>query len=98
MLINTSDMLVIPHLRKLTYDALNSFEPIVVNSASPYRLLADLFDAARAKPSVLTLAGVGPASVFDISAEMLKRAAHVNMTYVPYPAALPSSTRCWVSM
>jgi tripartite-type tricarboxylate transporter receptor subunit TctC len=99
LLINTSDMLVIPHLRKLTYDALNSFEPIcyltsvpdviVVNSASPYRLLADLFDAARAKPGVLTLASVGPASAFDILAEMLKRAAHVNMTYVPYPGGAP---------
>ena len=99
LLINTSDMLVIPHLRKLNYDPLKSFEPIcyltsvpdviVVNSASPYRSLADLFDAARARPGVLTLASVGPASVFDISAEMLKRAAHVNMTYVPYPGGAP---------
>jgi tripartite-type tricarboxylate transporter receptor subunit TctC len=99
LLINTSDMLVIPHLRKLNYDPLKSFEPIcylasvpdviVVNSASPYRSLADLFDAARAKPGALTLASVGPASVFDISAEMLKRAAHVNMTYVPYPGGAP---------
>jgi tripartite-type tricarboxylate transporter receptor subunit TctC len=92
-------MLVIPHLRKLNYDPLKSFEPIcylasvpdviVVNSASPYRSLAALFDAARAKPGVLTLASVGPASVFDISVEMLKRAAHVNMTYVPYPGGAP---------
>src|SRR5262249_54791436 len=99
LLINTSDMLVIPHLRKLNYDPLKSFQPtcyltrvpdiIVVNSASPYRSLADLFDAARAKPGVLTLASVGPASVFDISAEMLKRAARVNMTYVPYPGGAP---------
>ena len=99
LLINTSDMLVIPHLRKLNYEPLKSFEPIcyltsvpdviVVNSASPYRSLADLFDAARARPGVLTLASVGPASVFDISAEMLKRAAHVNMTYVPYPGGAP---------
>jgi tripartite-type tricarboxylate transporter receptor subunit TctC len=99
LLINTSDMLVIPHLRKLNYDPLKSFEPmcylasvpdvIVVNSASPYLSLADLFEAARAKPGALTLASVGPASVFDISAEMLKRAAHVNMTYVPYPGGAP---------
>jgi tripartite-type tricarboxylate transporter receptor subunit TctC len=86
-------------LRKLNYDPLKSFEPIcylasvpsviVVNSALPYRLLADLFAAARAKPGALTLASVGPASVFDISAEMLKRAVHVNMTYVPYPGGAP---------
>ncbi len=49
-----------PHLRKLNYDPLTSFEPIcklanqpqliVVNNASPYRTLADLLEAARAKP------------------------------------------------
>jgi tripartite-type tricarboxylate transporter receptor subunit TctC len=46
-----------PHLRKLNYDPLISFEPIcnlvtspqvvVVNSASPYRTFGDLVQAAR---------------------------------------------------
>jgi tripartite-type tricarboxylate transporter receptor subunit TctC len=54
------------HLQKLNYDPLTSFEPIcylvrlptvmVVNSASPYRALGDLFNAARTKPGDLTLA------------------------------------------
>jgi tripartite-type tricarboxylate transporter receptor subunit TctC len=99
LLINTTDMLIIPHLRKPNYDTLKGFEPIcylasvpsviLVNSALPYRSLADLFAAARARPGVLTMASVGPASVFGISFELLKRAAHVDMTYVPYPGGAP---------
>jgi tripartite-type tricarboxylate transporter receptor subunit TctC len=83
-----------PHLRKLNYDPLTSFAPIchlansplviVVNSASPYRTLADLLDAARAKPGDLTIASVGPASSIHVAVEMLNRAANVKMTYVPY--------------
>jgi tripartite-type tricarboxylate transporter receptor subunit TctC len=63
LLINTNSVVVIPHLLKPNYDPLTSFDPIcnlviqsyvvVVNSASPYRTLADLLDAARAKPGDL---------------------------------------------
>jgi tripartite-type tricarboxylate transporter receptor subunit TctC len=91
---------ITPHLRKLSYDPLTSFEPIcelasfpsviVVNSASPYRTLSDLLDAARAKPAALTLASIGPASTTHIAFEMLKRAANVNMTFVPYPGVAPA--------
>jgi tripartite-type tricarboxylate transporter receptor subunit TctC len=93
LLINTPDLLISPHLRKLNYDPLTSLEPIcylvsapiilTVNSASPYRTLADLLAAARAKPGDLTLAGAGPASVMQIAFEMLKRTAK----------AIPSSRR-----
>ena len=89
-----------PHLRKLNYDPLTSFEPIcylvrsptvlVVNSASPYRTFADLAAAARAEPGALTLASAGPATSFHIAIEVLKRAADVNLTYVPYPGDPPA--------
>src|SRR3989442_109056 len=82
-----------PHLRKLNYDPL-SFEPIcqlvtspqiiVVNGASPYRTLADLLSAARIRPGELTMASVGPAGANHIAVEKLKRAANVDVTYVPY--------------
>jgi tripartite-type tricarboxylate transporter receptor subunit TctC len=82
------------HLRKLNYDPLTSFEPIcqlvtspqliVVNSVSAYRTLADLLNAARAKPGELTMASVGPAGANHIAIERLKRAANVDVTYVPY--------------
>jgi tripartite-type tricarboxylate transporter receptor subunit TctC len=91
---------ITPHLRKLSYDPLTSFEPIcelasfpsviVVNSSSPYRTLSDLLDAARLKPGALTLASIGPLSTTHIAFEMLKRAADVNMTFVPYPGVAPA--------
>ena len=95
LLLVTPAFVINPHLRKLNYDTLTSFEPIcylvrtptviVVNSASSYRTLADLTNAARAKPGELTLAATGPATLVQIAFEKLKRAAGVNMIFVPYP-------------
>jgi tripartite-type tricarboxylate transporter receptor subunit TctC len=89
-----------PTLRKVSYDALTGFEPIchlaatpivlVTNSASPYRTVAELLDAARAKPGELTLGSGGPGSSLHIAFEVLKRAAGVNMTYVPYAGSGPA--------
>jgi tripartite-type tricarboxylate transporter receptor subunit TctC len=86
-------------LRKVSYDPLTSFEPIchlvsertviVVNGASPYRTLGDLIGAARAKPGELTGASL-PASPSQFVFEMLKRAANVDMTFVPYPGQAPA--------
>ena len=65
-----------PNLRKVNYDPLTSFEPIcqlvraptliVVNSASPYRTLADLLDDARKRPGQVTVASIGPGSPFHL--------------------------------
>ncbi|HEY2231270.1 MAG TPA: tripartite tricarboxylate transporter substrate binding protein [Xanthobacteraceae bacterium] len=100
LLFNSKKPIINPHLRKVSYDALASFEPICrlvssptvisVNNESPYRTLAELLDAARARPGELTLASSGPASPFQIGFEMLKRAAHVEMTFIPYPGAAPA--------
>jgi tripartite-type tricarboxylate transporter receptor subunit TctC len=102
LLIAANAMIANPHLRKVSYDALTSFEPIchlvsvppliVVNAASPYKTLGDLLKAARAEPGKITLASPGPATTFHIALEMLKRAANVNITYVPYPTTPPALT------
>jgi tripartite-type tricarboxylate transporter receptor subunit TctC len=100
LLIASTPFLIDPQLRKLKYDPLSSFEPIcklvdaptliVVNDASPYRTLGDLLSAARSKPGELTLASIGPGSSFQLGFEMLKRAAKVDMTFVPYPGNAPA--------
>jgi tripartite-type tricarboxylate transporter receptor subunit TctC len=100
VLITTPEFVIAPHLRKLNYDPLTSFEPIcylvrspqliVVNAASPYRSLADLTDAARARPDELTLASAGPASSPQMAFAMLEKAAGIRMTYVPYPGSAPA--------
>ena len=102
LLIAPSGFLTNPHLRKVNYDPLTSFEPIcklvsaplvfVVSSTSPFHALTDLIDAARAKPGTVTMAASGPATLFHIAVEMLKRTANVNMTYVPYPGGAPAIT------
>ena len=61
----------------------------LIGSASPYHTLADLLNAARAMPGALTLAGFGPGSLYQIGFEILKRAANVDMTFVPYPGGPP---------
>jgi len=100
LLVNGNPFLINPLLQKLNYDPLTSFEPIcylvnsptvlLVNSASPYRTLADLLDAARAKPGDLTLASIGPGSATQIAFEMLRRQAHIDMTFVPFPGIPPA--------
>jgi tripartite-type tricarboxylate transporter receptor subunit TctC len=102
LLITAPYLVIAPHLRKLNFDPLAGFEPvchlvsspgvIVVNSASPYRTLGDFLDGARAKPGDLTFAAVGPGTVQHIGFEMLKRAANVNLTFVPYPGGAPAIT------
>jgi tripartite-type tricarboxylate transporter receptor subunit TctC len=100
LLVTGNSFVVNPHLRKVNYDPLTSFEPIcdlahvppviAVNGASPYRTLDDLLGAARARPGDLTLASIGPATASHIAFEMLQRAASVKMTFVPYPGYAPA--------
>ena len=78
LLIIANSFVINPNLKKLNYDPL-SFEPIchlarsphfiIVNNASPYPMLADLLNAARAQPGELTLATVGPATSPHIAFE-----------------------------
>lgn len=101
LLFADSNLLIIPHVWKLSYDPRSSFEPIcrlvsspqilVVNSATPYHTLAELIEAARARPGNLTLASLGAASLPRIGFEQLKRAADVDITFVTYPGAAPAA-------
>lgn len=96
----SNSFVVLPHMRKLNYDPLTDFVPIcelasfppliVVNSTSPYRTLADLIDAAHAKPSVLTYATLGPATASQMAFEMLKHTAKANLTFVPFAGYTPA--------
>jgi tripartite-type tricarboxylate transporter receptor subunit TctC len=100
LLITSPPFVINTHLRKVNYDPLTSFEPIcdllhtptfiVVDNTSPYQTLADLLDAARAQPAAFSLASIGPATTTHIAFELLKRAANVNMTFVPYPGNVPA--------
>ena len=96
----TNSFIIHPNFKKLAYDPLASFEPvcllanspqvIVVNSASSYKTLTDLIDAARAKPGELSNASVGPASAQHIAMEQLKLLARVSMVFVPFNGNTPA--------
>ena len=100
LLINSDAIIINPLLRKLNYEPLTSFEPIcnlvespnviAVNSASPYRTLAELMSAARSKPGDVTMASIGPASNQHIAIEKLKRSSNINLSHVPYPGSAPA--------
>jgi tripartite-type tricarboxylate transporter receptor subunit TctC len=101
LLINNTAILINAHLRKQNYDPVSSFEPIcnlvgvpvvlAVNSASPYRTLAEFLEAARARPGELTLANF-TATGAHIALERLKRMANVDFTLIPYPGSAPAVT------
>jgi tripartite-type tricarboxylate transporter receptor subunit TctC len=100
LLIISNSFVVLPHVRTLKYDPLTDFVPIcelaafppliVVNSDSPYHTLADFIGAARAHPGALTYGTLGPATASQIAFEMLKQAAKVDITFVPFAGYTPA--------
>jgi tripartite-type tricarboxylate transporter receptor subunit TctC len=100
LLLVASSFVINPALKRANYDPARNFEPVcylaatpmvlVVLGSSPYRTLDDLLTAARAKPGELAFASGGPGSSLHIAIEMLKRAAHINLTYVPFGGTAPA--------
>jgi len=86
-------------LKKGNYDVSTSFEPvcqlastpilIVARSDSPYKSIDDFIAAARASPGALSVAG-SPSSSLQIAYEVFKRAANVELTYVPFGGTGPA--------
>jgi tripartite-type tricarboxylate transporter receptor subunit TctC len=100
VLLVANSFVVNPALKKANYDPTTSFEPVcylaatplvlVVKADSPYRTLADLVAAAKAKPGEVVLSSGGPGSSLHIAIEVIKRAAGINITYVPYAGTAPA--------
>src|SRR5215468_9028502 len=107
VLLVANSFVVNPALKKLSYDPVTSFEPVcylaatpivlVVNGASPYRSVADLVAAARAKPGELSLAAA-PASSLQIAFEVLNRAPITEMTFGRFAAPPPAITALRAAM
>ena len=98
VLLVANSFVVNPALKKGNYTVAGSFEPVcrlavtpivlVVKGDSPYKTVAELIAAARAKPSELSVAGA-PSSSLQMAYEVFKRGANVNMTFVPFPGTAP---------
>jgi len=84
---------------KIGYDPVKSFVPItligtnptvlVVNQASPYKTLADVIAAAKAKKP-LTSASAGSGTSQHLSLELLKSKAGIDITHIPYKGSGPA--------
>ena len=103
LLSNNNGMIISSILRKVNYDPRDQLRAdllsgptpqiIVVNSASPYRTLAELVDAARAKPGELSIASVGPQHHPAHRHRAAQAAGRANMTYVPFPGGAADRQR-----
>ena len=57
---------------------------LVVNPKSPYKTVKDIVDAAKAKPGTLTYSSGGIGGSHQLSAELFKQSAGIDMIHVPY--------------
>jgi tripartite-type tricarboxylate transporter receptor subunit TctC len=94
----TSNLAIAPALyTKVPYDSVKDFAPVtlvtsvpvtfLVAADSPYKTLADLVKAAKAKPGELTFATSGNGTVAHLATEMFKQIAGIDMLHVPYKGA-----------
>ena len=70
--------------------ALSSYA-LVVASGSRFQSVAQILEAARANPGVITFASPGPGSAQHLSGELMKRLGNVNMQHIPYRGAAPAA-------
>ena len=94
----TSNLAINPTLYKnLPYSPLKDLEPvalvgegpiaIAVRAESPMKTLADLVNAARAKPGAITMATPGSGTVAHLSGVRLMHVAGVKFEHIPYKGA-----------
>jgi tripartite-type tricarboxylate transporter receptor subunit TctC len=94
----TSNLAINPSLFKaLPYDPLKDLVPVVlvgegpialaVRAESPYRTLADLIAAAKAKPGAITMASPGNGTVAHLSGVRLMQATGAKFEHIPYKGA-----------
>jgi tripartite-type tricarboxylate transporter receptor subunit TctC len=57
---------------------------LVVNPKSPYKTVKEIVDAAKAKPGILTYSSGGIGGSHQLSAEIFKQSAGIDMIHVPY--------------
>ena len=86
--------------KKVPYDALKDFVPVTqttsivfllaVNAASPYRSVADLVAAAKAKPEAVRYASAGIGNQSHLAAELFAGATGVQMLHVAYKGEAPA--------
>src|SRR3954467_13432965 len=101
ILVTTNATIVInPHLYKVNYDPVRDFAPVsqvatlpfalLVHPSLPAKSVAELIAYAKSKPGALKWGSSGGGGGAHLGGEMLKTAAKIDMTHVPYKGAAPA--------
>jgi len=87
---------------KMPYDSVKDLTPIslvasaplviVVAADSPFKSLAEVVAAAKAKPASLNFASPGSGTVAHLTSELLQKTAGIKFTHVPYKGAAQAVT------
>ncbi|MFN0301136.1 MAG: Bug family tripartite tricarboxylate transporter substrate binding protein [Burkholderiales bacterium] len=88
--------------KKLPYDPVKDFTPIVMLARTPYILVAhpavpaqsvrEFVALARAQPGKINFASYGPGSSNHLASELFKAMAGIDLVHVPYKGAAPAVT------
>jgi tripartite-type tricarboxylate transporter receptor subunit TctC len=103
LLMSTSGLAISPSLyRKLPFDPLSDFVPVsqlystflvlVTNSGVPVTSVRELIALAKSKPGSLNYGHSGVGSTLQLTTELLKTSASIDILAVPYKGTAPIST------
>jgi tripartite-type tricarboxylate transporter receptor subunit TctC len=100
LIISSTPLVTLPHLQKVPYDVLKDLVGVtqttlltyafVVNPATGIGSIQELIERAKKAPGTLNYASAGNGSGQHLYVELLKNAADMNLTHVPYKGAAPA--------
>jgi tripartite-type tricarboxylate transporter receptor subunit TctC len=100
MIISSTPLVTLPHLQKVPYEVLDDLVGVtqttlltyalVVNPSLGIATIQELIDRAKKEPGRLNYASAGNGSGQHLYVELLKSAAGINLTHVPYKGAAPA--------
>jgi tripartite-type tricarboxylate transporter receptor subunit TctC len=100
MIISSTPLITLPHLQKVPYDVLKDLTGVtqtvlltyalVVNTGTGIGSIQELIDRARKEPGKLNYGSAGNGSGQHLYMELLKSAANINLTHIPYKGAAPA--------
>src|SRR5690349_2137706 len=100
MIISSTPLVTLPHLQKVPYKVLDDLVGVtqmtlltyalVVNPSLGIATIQELIDRAKKEPGRLNYASAGNGSGQHLYVELLKSAAGINLTHVPYKGAAPA--------
>jgi tripartite-type tricarboxylate transporter receptor subunit TctC len=101
LMVSTSHAVNPTLIKKLPYDTLRDFAPVIRLTASPNVLVVnpsvaansvrELIALAKAKPGAINYASGGTGSATHLAGALLCIMSGVNMTHIPYKGAVPAT-------